>query len=623
MTSGKHDLNSLPSMRSQLVTVVVCSGGVFAFVFVFIAHSVMTRHLIQDQQTHYSHFLSHLRSSTTNAIIAEDVNVLADVAAEIVNLDPNIAGVTITNDERTPIVEVENGADKLHSRDFMRIDKNVQVSGTDTVQGVITLVIDLRGVRAAINDQILIFLVLLLLMLIVLLAVLWWMVDRTLLRPIISLQLSLKDLADVDRHWEVPVKHMASREMNLLTHTLDQQARRLREEYQDRLQAQAITVNQNNELQRTLVELEEAQDALVSKERLLALGEMAAGVAHDFSNNLTPIMVAADLLANIETLTAKRTEELVRMIKTAASDMAQLIEVIRADDKQSSSGIFTSLSVREAVVTAVEVAESKWASANADGTAKTVCITEDVDPTLRVVGQESLYRQAFINILMNSFDSFLEQGSISITGTRENNTVLLEFRDNGIGMPPDVLRKCMSPMFTTKGSLGTGLGLANVATIARQMGGAVNISSAPRTGTTVRISLPCSVPADASKSIVSHRVTVVDDDPAVRRVVALIIQRIGHQVTAVSTGAEALELMAGENQDLLLTDYAMPYMTGGELATRAISICPEMKVILMTGYRGQVMKDMLSPEDIFDEIIDKPLDVEALQSVVEAVLRKA
>jgi CheY-like chemotaxis protein len=202
--------------------------------------------------------------------------------------------------------------------------------------------------------------------------------------------------------------------------------------------------------------------------------------------------------------------------------------------------------------------------------------------------------------------------------------------DTGTGIPDDVLPRIFEPFFTTKKpGKGSGLGLAQVFGFAKQSGGGVSIETRVGQGTAVRVYLPLAEPASSTdlpdecnaKSArgpgIGARVLVVDDDTAVLRTTVRLLDNLDFETLAASSGTEALRLLGtGVKIDVVLTDLAMPEMSGVEL-TRIIRVDnPALPVILVTGYRSP---EILS-EFGDDQILQKPFADEQLFKKIISVL---
>ena len=169
--------------------------------------------------------------------------------------------------------------------------------------------------------------------------------------------------------------------------------------------------------------------------------------------------------------------------------------------------------------------------------------------------------------------------------------------DEGVGMAPDVLAKAVEPFFTTKGiGKGTGLGLPMVLGTAQQLGGRLELKSELGKGTTAILWLPAAEPAIPSTVTAEETITVeepgsslrilaVDDDALILMNTVALLEDLGHTVVEANSGSEALEKLESEESfDLLITDHAMPKMTGGQLIAEVTSRWPDIPIILASGY---------------------------------------
>ncbi len=214
---------------------------------------------------------------------------------------------------------------------------------------------------------------------------------------------------------------------------------------------------------------------------------------------------------------------------------------------------------------------------------------------------------ALLNLALNARDAMPEGGRLTIAARRETvrtaaqdlapgDYVCLAVTDSGTGMDEATLKRAAEPFFTTKGiGKGTGLGLSMVHGLAAQSEGATRIISQLGSGTTVELWLPVSQdgePGQSSAAVSSVSaaariccVLLVDDDPLVAASTAATLEDLGHSVLVVSSGAVALNVVRSDAKiDLIVTDYAMPGMTGVELARHIHQVRPNLPVVLATGY---------------------------------------
>jgi CheY-like chemotaxis protein len=239
----------------------------------------------------------------------------------------------------------------------------------------------------------------------------------------------------------------------------------------------------------------------------------------------------------------------------------------------------------------------------------TAALKDGLAPVFMDPGQLEL---ALLNLAVNARDAMPQGGSLvisaqpgavgtkgaSVEGLAAGEYVCIAVSDTGTGMDDATRRRAIEPFFTTKGvGKGTGLGLSMVHGLAAQSGGAMRIESRLSEGTTVELWLPVASDAapptrsDASatplviEAATACRVLVVDDDVLVLAGTAAMLEDLGHSTVRTSSGAEALELLnSGEKVDLVITDHAMPGMTGVELARHVYQAWPSLPVLLTSGY---------------------------------------
>jgi CheY-like chemotaxis protein len=217
---------------------------------------------------------------------------------------------------------------------------------------------------------------------------------------------------------------------------------------------------------------------------------------------------------------------------------------------------------------------------------------------------------ALMNLVVNARDAMPEGGQITIAAREEmlgpDNALALppgaygclSVTDTGAGMDETTLAHAVEPFFTTKGvGKGTGLGLPMVHGLAEQSGGRLRIASRPGEGTTAEMWLPAAIGpggaperiSDRAAQAVAHprslKILAVDDDDLVLMNTSAMLEDLGHVVLEARSGAQALQILKRERAiDLMVTDQAMPNMTGLQLAEIAHDLEPELAVILATGY---------------------------------------
>ena len=357
---------------------------------------------------------------------------------------------------------------------------------------------------------------------------------------------------------------------------------------------------------RDLTERREAAQALAqTKEELLqsqkmeAIGRLTGGVAHDFNNLLMAITGSLELLR-------KRVPEdpkLIRLIENAmqgAQRGASLTQRMLAFARRQE--------LRPDLVD-IGVLISNMTDLISRSLGPTIEIeTHTMGPLHRVLIDANQLELAILNLAVNAKDAMPNGGRLVVTARDEvvktrqgalapGHYVALSFSDNGTGMDEDTLAHATEPFFTTKGvGKGTGLGLAMVRGLTEQSGGTVTLESQFGAGTTVTLWLPRShddaveaPPAPDSETAEPSasrplKILVVDDDFLVAMNTSAMLEDLGHEVIEVHSGPLALEELKTDGFDLMITDQAMPQMTGIQLIGAARETHPSLPVILATGY---------------------------------------
>ena len=362
----------------------------------------------------------------------------------------------------------------------------------------------------------------------------------------------------------------------------------------------------------TLIDITEQkllETRLLQAGKLDALGQLTGGVAHDFNNLLASILGGVDLLSRrVEFETAEA--RVLDLMRHAAEQGAELVRRMMAFARQQSLSPTTvdPAALREAVAGLVEntlggTVELEWQ------------FPDDLGHLFVDRAQTEL---ALVNLILNARDAMPGGGKIRVglealtlvdpAGEPGPGDYLkISVCDEGEGIPEHIIEKVTEPFFTTKeAGKGTGLGLSMVFGFVRQSGGALRIVSPPGEGTTIELVLPrhlgevVSAPeqdADAHAGLSIGSVLLIDDDVAVRTIVAEQLIDMGCSVETAADGPSALAHLerAPDKYDVLLTDLAMPGMNGVETIARALSINPAQRVVLMTGYADEGLLASIDP----------------------------
>jgi PAS domain S-box-containing protein len=371
-----------------------------------------------------------------------------------------------------------------------------------------------------------------------------------------------------------------------------------------------------------ITEQKQERDRAARADKLRALGQLASGVAHDFNNSLAAILGRAQLI-----LRRVKDEDLIRslgIIVTAAEDAAATVRRIQTFARKSVAAELELLDVGGLLRDAIEITRTRWQN-EARAAGLNVDVTLNAEGGLLTLGNASELREVFVNLIVNAVDAMPQGGSLTICCKRHGERLRLRFADTGTGMQEEVRERVFEPFYTTKGALGTGLGLAVSYGIIERHEGLISVESKPGKGTTFFIDLPRAESSEPSQRVnrldaptASLSVLVVDDEKFVRETLAEMLVDLDHRVVTVDGGRKAVERVASSDFDLVFTDLAMPEMDGWETAREIRKQRPELPVVLVTGY-GATAQPPSGELDLVAGIIGKPFDFDQVTGTIARV----
>jgi signal transduction histidine kinase/ActR/RegA family two-component response regulator len=393
----------------------------------------------------------------------------------------------------------------------------------------------------------------------------------------------------------------------------------------DRTRAEEALRESNRRLEEAVKELQSAQHQVVQQERLRALGQMAGGIAHDFNNALAPILGFSELLlARPQSLTdTAKVRHYLETMNTAARDAAAVVRRLREFYRpREESEVFLPVNLNELVNQAIAMTRPRWKD-QAMGSGAGIRMNTELARVPVVAGVASELREVLTNLIFNAVDAMPHGGTIAIRTRLDNSSVVLEVTDSGVGMTDEVREHCLDPFYSTKGERGTGLGLSIVYGIVRRHEGSVEFESEPGCGTTFRIKLPAQTGAPAVAATLSSNgpskrlnILLVDDEPLVREIQTEYLTGEGHRVDSAPDGQQAIHLFASGRFDVVITDQAMPGMTGDQVAAAIKQMSPLTPVILLTGFGDMMLATGEKPAGV-DLVLSKPISISGLRDAVE------
>ena len=413
------------------------------------------------------------------------------------------------------------------------------------------------------------------------------------------------------------------------TSMLQQANVRLQKEIAERRRAEEGTREINHKLTETLGQLRAAQQEVILRERMHALGRMANGIAHDFNNTLAPILSLSELLLVKPEIAAdpEAARSFIEKIHNAAKDSASVVSRLREFyRRRDENEIFAPVVVNELVQQVIAVTRPRWKD-QALAAGVNISIRTELGEVPTVAGNEAELREAFANLLFNAIDAIKARGTITLRTEVQGSWVVITVIDDGVGMTEDVRTRCLEPFYSTKDVETPGLGLGSVYGIVRRHDGQLDIRSEPQRGTAISISLPLlKSPAAAEPppfTVVQVeerplRILVVEDEEMVREVISIYLAEDLHDVTLAENGREGLEKFRTGQFDLVLTDRAMPEMNGDQLAKEIKLVKPDQRLILLTGF-GDLMNGAGEIPEGVDLVVGKPFTMNVLRDAIAKI----
>jgi PAS domain S-box-containing protein len=377
----------------------------------------------------------------------------------------------------------------------------------------------------------------------------------------------------------------------------------------------------------------ELESQLVHARKMDAIGKLTGGIAHDFNNLLAAVLGGLGLIERRAALDEEQLK-ILNMTRRAAEQGSDLVRRLLAFARRQQ--LQPACVEIEALFTAVTdllahtlggLVELEWRMGDA-----LWCAYAD----------QAQLELALMNLIINARDAMPEGGTIAVSaenrlagqgevqGLGGGEYVVVTVADTGCGMSADVLEQVMEPFFTTKEvGKGTGLGLSMVYGFAKQSGGAFHIESAPGAGTRASIWLPrgsgasfaaaaeaVDSPAEPKGVRKALKVLLVDDHEGVRQTTAALLRDLGHIVVEAADGDQVPALIGaadGGPCDLLISDYAMPHLSGTEVIRQAREARPGLAAIIITGY-AESNSISKRPDDV--QVLLKPFTPDQLNDAI-------
>ncbi|HSY52776.1 MAG TPA: PAS domain S-box protein [Thermoanaerobaculia bacterium] len=384
----------------------------------------------------------------------------------------------------------------------------------------------------------------------------------------------------------------------------------------------AVVINARDITERKLLEAQ-----LVQANRLGGLGRLAATVAHEFNNVLMGIQPFAELM--------QRPDATPQIISKGAWHIANSIQ----RGRRIVLDILRFSQPHEPVTTAVDLGEW-WANFAPEAEAvlgNMVSVVSTIPPGLFAIADRTQLSQVLSNLVANARDAMPDGGTLTVEGNdldanrkfpfgvvpNPDRFVQLSVSDTGCGMPAEVMERAFEPLYTTRQSGGTGLGLAVAHQVLTQHGGYLFVESEPGRGSTFHLFLPKAVPPSSNGDLatgpdrrpVARKVLIIDDEEAIVDGITTLLGQEGIEVESIGSGVEAAKAIARFDPDVVLLDFGLPDMDGSEVYACIRALNGSLPVIFATGHGDRrILHDNLN--DPRTRFLQKPFEVADLLGVM-------
>jgi len=382
-----------------------------------------------------------------------------------------------------------------------------------------------------------------------------------------------------------------------------------------------------------ITERKRLENQLLLSQRLESLGTLASGIAHDLNNMLSPIVLGLDIIKN--KVSDKSSVDWIKTLQDTAKKGSDLVKQILSFARGLSDNQ-TLIQLRYIISDFIKIIKGTFP--------KSINIYKDVKSNLwPIIGDSTQISQLLMNLCVNSRDAMPEGGDLRIraeniivdenlaktnVNARIGNYVLLSVSDTGTGIPSEIISRIFDPFFTTKEpGKGTGLGLSTVYNIVKNHKGFITLDSELGKGTAFNIYLPAIIKEQNEEVVkvfdIPHGkkelILVVDDEVAVREIIAATLEAYGYEVISANNGAEAVALYAKNivNVKAAIIDMIMPIMDGTATIQALKTINPNIKIIVSSGFEEAKEKPIIEKVDAF---LSKPFTADSILRILAEVL---
>ena len=356
-------------------------------------------------------------------------------------------------------------------------------------------------------------------------------------------------------------------------------------------------------------------------QKMEAIGTIAAGVAHNFRNTLTEILVNSQLIQmNYEDQSGLH--EVAGRINTSVRRGSHLVDGLLQFSRKQIKEEFKIINLADVISQTCQLIRTSFD--------QKIEIVTDYPEQLPIMGDVSSLSQALMNLCTNARDAMPDGGSITIKAAREGRRILVTVSDDGEGMDKGTVEKCFDPFFTTKPiGKGTGLGLSTTYGIVKSHEGLISVESQAKKGTTFKIYFPLA--SGEEEQTMENEfplargngqlVLVVDDEPEILNAMNELLQYLGYKPEFASSGTEGLEKFKACKPDAVLMDINMPEMDGIACIEEIFNYDPGAKISIISGYELDGMNGLgQKAKELIHDYLPKPVGLSDLSALLARML---
>jgi len=356
-------------------------------------------------------------------------------------------------------------------------------------------------------------------------------------------------------------------------------------------------------------------------QKMEAIGTIAAGVAHNFRNTLTEVLVNSQLI-QMNYKDESGLHEVADRINSSVKRGARLVDGLLQFSRKQISKEFSTIDLAAVIRETCEIVKKSFD--------QRIELSLDLARNLPIVGDFSGLSQVMMNLCTNARDAMPEGGVLSVVARRQGPQAVILVADTGHGMDRETREKCFDPFFTTKPiGQGTGLGLSTTYGIIKSHDGMISVDSRPGKGTRFKLQFPLARNGslddpDEGPRIVFGKgqcILVVDDEPEILRAMRGLLESLRYTPVFAGSGKEAVAAYRQWNPALVLLDINMPGMDGLECARRILELDPKANIAILSGYEPSQpkMPDFLQ-QDVLRGYLTKPVDITELSAFLVKAL---